>query len=300
MANKRLLRKKVAVMSIKIIVAEPHGFCGNENFGVTRAIMIAQQTAKQYPGKTYLLGEIVHNQHVVDSLEQNYGVKTVHRLEEIPTGATVVIRAHGAPPETYKEAEKRGLYIIDATCPLVAQVHKEVKKLAQEGKQIVYIASDYQHDEALGVVAEAPDKVNLTTLADLDKQAITDPKNTIVLTQTTLSTLETKDALEKLTQKYPTLTIKPHICPATTQRQEAVIKLAKEVGLVVIVGSPTSSNSKRLREVAEEVGAKAYIVDTAKELNPAWFKAATKVAVSSGASTPEEILNEVIERIKTF
>lgn len=287
-------------IKVEIIMAEPHGFCGNENFGVQRAVKIAQEAARNYPGKTYLLGEIVHNQHVVDWLEQKDGVKTVHRLEEIPRGAAVVIRAHGAPPLIYEEAKKKGLNIIDVTCPLVAQVHKEVKNLAAEGKKILYVASEKTHDEAVGAAGEAPESVALTTLKELDKVEIEDPGNTVVLTQTTLSILETEGKLDKLKKKYPGLTIKPHICLATTERQKAVIDLAKKLGVVIIVGSPTSSNSCRLKEVAENVGAKAYLVDSPGDLNPNWFKGVKKVAISSGASTPEWTLEEVIERIKTF
>lgn len=280
----------------EVIVAEPHGYCG----GVRRAIQIVQETAKEQPNRTFLLGEIVHNKHVVDWLKEEYGVKTVHSLEGIPQpqGTTVVIRAHGAAPETYNKAEHRGLKIADGTCPLVARVHEEVRNLVKKGKKILYIASKKTHDEAIGVVGEAPKAVTLTTLKEWDEVEIVNPENTVVLTQTTLSTLETKETLDKLKKKYPGLTIEPHICPATTQRQQAVIELAKEIGFVVIIGSPTSSNSNRLREVAEEIGAKAHIVDTADELNPEWFKGIERVAVSSGASTPEWLLKEVIERIK--
>lgn len=284
----------------KIIIAEPHGYCGNDRFGVRGAIRIAQETAKENPGRTYLLGEIVHNQHVVDELEEKYGVKTVHSLEEIPQGATVIIRAHGAPPSTYEGAKERGLKIVDATCPLVARVHQEVRELACQNKKILYVASKKNHDEAVGVVGEAPEAATLTTLKELGNVKIDEPEKTVVLTQTTLSILETEEKLADLKKKYPKITIKPHICLATTQRQKAVIELAQKTKVVVIVGSPTSSNSNRLREVAEDAGARAYIVDTADQLNPDWFKGVEKVGVSSGASTPEWLLEAVIEKIKTF
>lgn len=284
----------------KVVIAQPHGYCGNDSLGVKGALKMAEETAKMYPGKTYLLGEVVHNQHVVSWLEKRYGVKTVDTLEEIPQGATVIIRAHGATPSIYKKAKKKGLKIIDATCPLVAQVHNEVKKLAAEGKRILYIASEKTHDEAVGVTGEAPEAITLITPKELEEIKIDEPEKTVVLTQTTLSILKTKAALERLKKRYPGLTIKPHICLATTQRQEAVIRLAKEIGFVVIVGSPTSSNSNRLKEVAESVGARAYIVDGAQELNPEWFREVKKVVVSSGASTPEWILDGVIEKIKSF
>ena len=285
----------------KILIAEPHGFCGNDKFGVRGAVRIAKKTAKQFPGRTYLLGEIVHNRHVVEELKEKYGLQTVSDLKEIPVGATVIIRAHGTPPETYEEARRRRLNIVDATCPLVAQAHKEVKRLAEEGKKILYIASNKDHDEAIGVAGEAPQAIAVTTLKELDKIEIEDEgRNTVVVTQTTLSILETEEALKGLKTKYPELTIEKHICLATTERQTAVIELAKQTGFVVIVGSPTSSNSNRLREVAESVGAKAYIVDTADELNPNWFEGVETVAVSSGASTPEWLLEEVVEKIKSI
>ena len=280
----------------RVVVAEPHGYCG----GVRRAIHLVQEKAKEQPKKTFLLGEIVHNQHVVDWLKEEYGVRTVHSLEEIPQGATVVIRAHGAPPSIYREAQARGLKIVDATCPLVSQVHQKVRSLARAGKKILYLASKKTHDEAVGVVGEAPEAVRLMALKEKDEVKIVAPEKTVVLTQTTLSTLEIKERLEGLKREYPALTIELHICPATAQRQEAVIELAKEVGCVIIVGSATSSNSNRLKEVAETSGAKSFLVDTADELNPNWFEGTEKVAVSSGASTPERLLEEVIEKIKSF
>lgn len=293
--------KKAVSMVIEVKVAQPHGICGNElGFGVAHAIYLARETGRREPGQTYLLGEIVHNPHVGEMLAKEYGVKTVASLEEIPDSATVVIRAHGAVPETYQKAKAKGLKVVDATCPIVAQVHRLVKQLTIKGKNILYIASDYHHDEALGVVGEAPDKVTLTVLKDLEKVPIANPANTVVLTQTTLSTLETADKLTQLRKKYPSLTINPHICMATSDRQKAVMELAKKTKVIVIVGSPTSSNSKRLREVGEAVGAQAYMVDTAADLKADWFNGVKQVGVSSGASTPEEILEEVVEKIRNL
>ena len=285
---------------IEIMIAEPHGFCGNENFGVRRAIKLVQEAARQYPNMVYLLGEVVHNWQVIDWLEKEYGVKTVHSLKELARNGVVIIRAHGATPKIYKQAKKLGLIIIDATCPLVVQVHQEVKRLVAEGKKILYLVSDKNHDEAVGVAGEAPAKVELATLEELDKIKIFEPEKTVILTQTTLSILETKEALEKLKRKYPGLTIKPHICLATTQRQEAIIKLSRDSDLAVIVGSTTSSNSNRLKDVAEKPGAKAYIVDKADNLQKKWFTKKKKVVVSSGASTPEWVLDEVIKKIKNL
>lgn len=285
---------------IKIHLAKPHGFCGNQQFGVTGSIAKAIDTVRQFPDKTYILGEIVHNQHVVDWLAYEYGIKTVHRLADIPPQSYLIIRSHGAAPQVYKKAKKRKLNIIDATCPLVAKAHQDVRNFAEQGMTIIYICSQPDHDEAIGVYGEAPQSITLLTLKDLENLKIADPTQTVVITQTTLSILETKTVLDNLQLKYPEITIKPHICLATTERQQAIINLAKKIGFVIIVGSPTSSNSNRLKEVAESAGARTYIVDNANQLKKSWFKNKKEVAVSSGASTPEWVLEEVIEKIKTF
>jgi len=286
-------------MLLEIDIIEPHGFCGNENgFGVTRAVALATQTATKYPGKVYMLGEIVHNQHVVDQLEHKHGIKTVACVADLPDGAVVIIRSHGTTLETRKALEEEKFTIIDATCPLVANAHRDVVKYAQEGKTIIYIASDIDHDEAVGVASEAPDKVIITTLDKILGLEIKYPEKTVILTQTTLSVLDTKDILQVLKEKYPELTIKPHICMATTQRQAAVIEAAHTHTLIIIVGSPTSSNSNRLREVAEKTGARAYIVDNSTDLEKSWFIGHKSVAVSSGASTAEETFLEVVEKIR--
>lgn len=281
----------------QVIIAHPHGYCG----GVSHAIETALKANRENPHRTYVLGDLVHNDHVVAWL-QRQGVQTIQSLDEIekPKGATLVIRAHGATPETFLGAKEIGLKIVDGTCPLVLQAHRKIKELKKKRKKVLYISSQPTHDEAIAAAAQAPEIVTLTTLKEINTVEIPHPENTVVVTQTTLSTLETKAALKRLKKKYPQLTIDPHICPATTQRQQAVIKLARKIGTVVIVGSAKSSNSNRLKEVAEVVDAHAHIVDTAKELNPSWFKGAQRVAVSSGASTPEWLLDEVVEKIKTF
>lgn len=286
---------------MKIFIANPHGFCGNEQgFGVARAIYLAIAASKKHPGKTYLLGEIVHNKKVVWDLEKKYGIITVDKITQIPAGSTVVIRSHGSGPNIYFQLKKRQLNIIDATCPIVAKVHEEVKKLAKLNKKIIYLCSAKTHDEAIGVWLEAPKIIKLVTFEELANIKISNAKNTIVLTQTTLSNLETKKALEMLQQKYPDLTIKPHICLATTERQKAVTDLAKKVDLMMIVGSKTSSNSQRLQEAAQSMKTKAYLINDIKEINKNWFKDVKKVGISSGASTPEWLLNEVVERIKSY
>lgn len=283
-------------MSKKVIVAEAHGFC----FGVERAIKLAQETAKKYPKKTYILGEIVHNSRVVDDLKNNFGIKMVDSLDEIPSGGVVIIRSHGVSPRIYEEIKKRNLEFIDATCPMVMQVHEKVRKWAKENKQIIYIVSDINHDEAVGVYGEAPENIIMTTLKDINNLTVNNSNNTIVVTQTTLSVSETQEAFDFLKQKYPDLEMEPHICLATTERQKSVIKIAGESDKTIIVGSLASSNSRRLVETALGTGKKAYIVESAFDLKPEWFEGVEVVGVSSGASTPEDLLDEVIEKIKAI
>jgi len=280
-----------------IIVAQPHGFC----FGINRAIKIAQDTCQKYPNKgIYFFGELVHNQHVVDWLETELKIKTIHSIDEIPKNSVVILRAHGVSPQIYQQAKDRELEIVDASCPLVLRSHQTVKDLVEQKNQVILLCNKIDHDETVGIVGEAPEFITPVTLAQIFDYQINNPKNTVVITQTTLSTLETQKALDFLKNKYPEITIFPHICQATTERQQAIIKLSKKYRCVVIVGAPTSANSNSLRSVAESVGAKSYIVDTASELNPDWFVDQENIIVSSGASTPEEILDQVIEKIEEF
>lgn len=277
-----------------IIVADPHGFC----FGITRAIDLAKTTSKNSTKSIYFLGELVHNQHVVDWLENELKIKTVQSLDEIPSNSVVIIRAHGASPIIYQQAKDKNLEIVDASCPLVLRSHDTVKKLSQQKKDVIFLCNKIDHDETVGVVGEAPEFITPVTIENISKFNIKNPENTIVVTQTTLSTLETQKALDFIKNKYPEITILPHICQATTDRQKIIIDLAKKYKFVIIVGAPTSANSNSLRSVAESVGAKSYIVDNASELNPDWFVGVENIAISSGASTPEDILNQVIKKIK--
>jgi 4-hydroxy-3-methylbut-2-en-1-yl diphosphate reductase len=280
---------------VNIIVAQPHGFC----FGINKALKISQDTAEKHPDKSiYFLGELVHNQHVVDWLEKKLKIQTINSINKIPKHSIIILRAHGVSPQIYQQAKDRELEIIDATCPLVLKSHQTVKDLVGRKNQIIFLCNKIDHDETLGVVGEAPDLVIPVTLDKIFDYQIKNSNKTIVLTQTTLSTLETQKALDFLKEKYPQITIFPHICQATTERQSAIIKLAKEYKFVIIVGSPTSANSNSLKSVAETVGAQSYIVDNASELNPKWFSGQENVVVSSGASTPEDILNKVIQKIE--
>jgi len=279
-----------------IIIAQPHGFC----FGVNRAVDLAQKTAQRYSQPIYFLGEIVHNQHVIDWLKLDLKIKTVKKIEDIPPQSVVIIQAHGVAPQIYQQAKDRQLTIVDATCPLVLKSHQTVKNLAKEDKKIIFICNKIYHDETIGVLGEAPQSITPVTLKDISNFKIKNPDNTVVITQTTLSTLETQSALDHLKEKYPQITIHPHICQATTERQSAIINLVKKYKFVIIVGSPTSANSNSLRQVAEDSGATAYIIDNASQLKKEWLKDQDNIVVSSGASTPESVLDQVINKIKNY
>lgn len=281
---------------INIIIANPHGFC----FGITRAIDLATKTAKNKTKPIFFLGELVHNQHVVDWLENNLKIKTIQSLDDIPSDSIVIIRAHGASPEVYQQVKNKGLEIVDASCPLVLRSHQSVRDLVGHNKHIIFLCNKTDHDETVGVVGEAPQSVTPITVENIFDYVPKNPKNTVVMTQTTLSTIETQKALDYIKTKYPQITILPHICQATTDRQQAIIKLAKKYKFVIIVGSPTSANSNSLKSVSESVGAITYIVDNATELNKNWFFNQKNVVISSGASTPESVLNEVVKKIEEF
>lgn len=280
-----------------IILADPHGFC----FGITRALELAQKTTQKYSDKQiYFLGQLVHNQHVVNWLEKELKIKTANSLDEIPSQSVVIIRAHGVAPQVYQQAKDKNLIIVDASCPLVLRSHQTVKDLVGRKNQVIFLCNKIDHDETIGIVGEAPDKITPITLEQVFDYQIDQPENTVVITQTTLSTLETQKALDFIKTKYPEITLFPHICQATTERQQSIIKLAQRHRFVIIVGSPTSANSNSLRSVAENVGAQSYIVDNASELNPDWFIGQKNIVVSSGASTPEDILQDVIQKITEF
>ncbi len=277
-----------------IIIAQPHGFC----FGINRAIRIAKDTAKKFSSPIFFLGELVHNQHVVDWLEQELNIITVQNINDIPSNSVVIIRAHGAAPSIYHQAKSKDLVIVDASCPLVLKSHQTVKQLASQKKQVIFLCNKIDHDETVGVVGESPKFVTPVTIEGIFNYLPKNPSNTVVMTQTTLSTIETQKALDYLKEKYPKITILPHICQATTDRQNAIINLARQYKFVIIVGSPTSANSNSLKSVAESVGATSYIVDNERELNPKWFLNQENIVISSGASTPEIVLEKVIDKIK--
>lgn len=277
-----------------IFIATPHGFC----FGINRAIDLARDASEKYQENIYFLGELVHNKHVVDWLESELKIKTVQSIDQIPRGSVVIIRAHGAPPLIFNQAVAKGLTIVDASCPLVLKSHQTVAQLIGKNKKIIFLCNSITHDETVGVVGEDPYSVTPVVISDISNLDIPDPQNCIVITQTTLSTLEIKDALNFLKNKYPQITVIPHVCQATTDRQNAIIELSKTCSLIIIVGSSISANSNNLKKVAESNGVVSYIIDNASEVNPKWFIGHKNIAISSGASTPDSILEEVVQRIR--
>ncbi len=279
----------------KILLASPRGFCA----GVARAVKAVEDTLEIFGAPVYVKHEIVHNKHVVADLEKK-GAVTIEELSEAPEGAVVVFSAHGSPPEHYTEAKARGMRLIDATCPLVTKVHLEVQRFLKDGYAIVYIGHK-GHIEGVGVLGEAlgtPVPL-IETVEDVDRLDIGNPEKLVYLTQTTLSLDDTKAVIEALQKKYPQIVAPPleDICYATTNRQTTVKALAKECDLVLIVGSQTSSNSKRLMETVNALGTTAYLVDDVSDVNPLWFRDVTVVGMSAGASAPEHLVQEIVAHI---
>jgi 4-hydroxy-3-methylbut-2-en-1-yl diphosphate reductase len=274
----------------KVLLASPRGYCA----GVDRAVIAVEKALDHYGAPVYVRKEIVHNKHVVNSL-RNRGAIFVEELEEVPTGSLVVFSAHGVSPAVVAEAEERGLRTIDATCPLVTKVHREVQRYAREDYDILLIGHE-GHEEVEGTAGEAPDHVQLVDHT-IDHITVRDTSKVIWLSQTTLSVDETMETVVKLREKYPTLQNPPSddICYATQNRQVAIKKVGAESDLVIVVGSANSSNTVRLVEVAKDAGAKAaYRVDFASEIRDEWFEGVATVGVSSGASVPEELVDEVL------
>ncbi|KKU83615.1 MAG: 4-hydroxy-3-methylbut-2-enyl diphosphate reductase [Microgenomates group bacterium GW2011_GWA2_47_8] len=277
----------------KIIVAKPGGFCA----GVERAVRTVDLLIEKYGPPLYVRHHIVHNDHVVKRFEKR-GVIFVEDLNLVPDGARVVFSAHGSPPSLYELARKRHLQVIDATCPLVTKVHSEAKRFAADGYFIFYVGHK-NHPETIGVLEEVvpTQVVLLETIADVWKIQPLQQEKLVVLNQTTLSVDDTKEIIEVLKDRFPNLIMPTgrDICYATQNRQDAVKALAKVVDLVLVVGSPTSSNSNRLKEVAEKQGVKAYLVNNKREIDTTWLKGVRVVGVTSGASVPDELVTALVE-----
>jgi 4-hydroxy-3-methylbut-2-enyl diphosphate reductase len=275
----------------KVLLASPRGYCA----GVDRAVIAVEKALDHYGAPVYVRKQIVHNKHVVSSLEKR-GAIFVEEVDEVPEGSILVFSAHGVSPAVVAAADARGLNTIDATCPLVTKVHREVQRFAQEDYDILLIGHE-GHEEVEGTAGEAPDKVQIVDV-EIEGVKVRDPKKLIWLSQTTLSVDETMETVVRLREKFPTLQNPPSddICYATQNRQVAIKKIGVESDLVIVVGSANSSNTVRLVEVALDAGAKAaYRVDFASEIQEAWFEGVETVGVSSGASVPEELVEEVLD-----
>jgi 4-hydroxy-3-methylbut-2-en-1-yl diphosphate reductase len=279
----------------KLILAKPRGFCA----GVDMAIEVVEQALEKYGKPVYVKHEIVHNVHVIADLKKK-GAVFVENIDEIPEGSKVIFSAHGIPPKVREEAESRKLKSIDATCPLVTKVHSEAKRYAAEGKSIILVGH-HGHVELKGTSGEAPDVTQIIeTVEEAQKVQVPDPDKVVCLTQTTLSIDDTKKVLDVLKERFPNLAFPPKedICYATQNRQNAVKEIAKETDLILIVGSKNSSNSNRMVDVAKDLGVNAYLIDDCSEIKSKWFENVKTVGLSSGASAPENVVLEVIEKIK--
>ena len=277
----------------KVLLAAPRGYCA----GVDRAVVTVEKALDLYGAPVYVRKQIVHNKHVVETLEKR-GAIFVDEVEEVPEGATVVFSAHGVAPEVHTQAAERGLKTIDATCPLVTKVHSEAKRFASEGYDIILIGHD-GHEEVVGTMGEAPDAITLVEdPASAETLEVKNPDKLIWLSQTTLSVDETMQTVDTLKSRFPNLMSPPSddICYATQNRQVAVKEIAKQSDVVIVVGSGNSSNSVRLVEVALDAGAgSAYRVDSASEIDPSWLEGVVTVGVTSGASVPENLVSEVLD-----
>ncbi|MDH5720678.1 MAG: 4-hydroxy-3-methylbut-2-enyl diphosphate reductase [Spirochaetia bacterium] len=279
-----------------IYLANPRGFCA----GVDRAIETVETALELYNTPLYVKHEIVHNKNVVNDLIKK-GVIFIENLEDIPNTETVIFSAHGVPPDTWEAAKKRNLNIIDATCPLVTKVHLEAKRLAKDNYRIIFIGHK-KHVETIGTYGEAPDRITIIeNIEDIENLPEFEESKIAYLTQTTLSVRETKEIIDRLKKKFPDI-LGPStsdICYATTNRQEAVSKIASVSDLMLIIGSKNSSNSNRLKELAESLGTTAKLIDSYDDIDKAWISDTVQsIGISAGASAPENIIQMVIAGLK--
>ena len=279
----------------QIVLAGPRGFCA----GVDRAIDIVELALQVCPPPVYVRREIVHNRHVVEALRAK-GAHFVDELDEVPDDATVIFSAHGISPAVRSEAQRRGLRVIDATCPLVTKVHLEAVRYAREGYSIILVGHA-DHDEVVGTMGEAPERMFLIAHPeDVDRLDVPDPDKVAYLTQTTLSVDDTRDCIEALRRRFPKIVgpAKDDICYATQNRQAAVKTVASEVDVLLVIGAANSSNANRLVEVSTVMGTPSYLINDKNDIRPEWLEDAGRVGVTAGASTPEHLVTEVVEELR--
>ena len=279
----------------RVLLASPRGYCA----GVDRAVQAVEQALELHGPPVYVRKEIVHNKHVVADLRQR-GAIFVDQETEVPEGEVVVFSAHGVAPTVHANARARRLRTIDATCPLVTKVHVEARRFAEQGYTIVLVGHE-GHEEVEGTTGEAPDRVVLVqTVDDVDRLEVQDPGKVAYITQTTLSVDETAAIIARLRERFPAI-VGPKsddICYATTNRQIAVKELARECDLVLVIGSVNSSNSNRLVEVARELGAASHLIDNASQVRDEWLDSVEAVGITSGASAPESLVEELVEAFR--
>ena len=276
---------------ISISLANPRGFCA----GVDRAIEIVEQALAKYGSPIYVRNEVVHNKFVIEALKKK-GAIFVNDLKSVPENSYLIYSAHGVSKKVKSDSDNLKLKSIDATCPLVTKVHNEAKKYSREGKNIILVGHK-GHQEVIGTSGQA----NMKIIDDrekfqLEKEKSKD-KDVVVLSQTTLSVRDTQQTVDKIKSIYPNATIRNDICYATTNRQEVTVKLAKKVDLILVVGASNSSNCNRLRDVSIQSGTKAYLINSYDEINPDWLKGIEKIGLTSGASTPDKLVYEIIKKL---
>ncbi len=279
----------------EIVLAGPRGFCA----GVERAIDIVELALQVCPPPVYVRKEIVHNRDVVDALRRK-GAIFVDELDQVPDGATVIFSAHGISPAVREESQRRGLRVIDATCPLVTKVHLEAIRYAREGYSIILVGHE-DHDEVIGTTGEAPERIHVVSHPDeVDELNLPDPSKVAYLTQTTLSVDDTREVIEALRRRFPRIVgpSRDDICYATQNRQAAVKAVAGAVDVVLVIGAANSSNANRLREVSEAIGTRAFLINDIREIKPEWLDGANRVGITAGASTPEYLVTEAVEALK--
>jgi 4-hydroxy-3-methylbut-2-en-1-yl diphosphate reductase len=277
----------------KVIVAQPRGFCA----GVEMAIETVERALKKYGPPLYVFHEIVHNRHVVEDFTRR-GVNFVHSVEQVPAGAKLIFSAHGVAPAILQQARGRNVEIvIDATCPLVEKVHREVRKFAARGYSIILVGHE-EHDEIAGTSGEAPERIQIVaTVEEAQKLCVPDPEKVVVLTQTTLSVDDTREIIDVLKRRFPRMATPPKedICYATQNRQDAVKQLARDVDLVLVIGSANSENSNQLCRVARSRGIAAHLINDVSEIDPDWLDGVERVGITSGASAPDRLVWDVAD-----
>ncbi|HEV3154696.1 MAG TPA: 4-hydroxy-3-methylbut-2-enyl diphosphate reductase [Candidatus Baltobacteraceae bacterium] len=279
----------------KMMLANPRGCCA----GVDRAIAVVDQLLDQHGGPIYVRKEIVHNREVVERLRAK-GAVFVEEVDEAPEGSILVFSAHGISPEVRRMAADRQLRVIDATCPLVSKVHYEAIKFAKQGLHVLLIGHA-DHDEVIGTMGEIPQQISLVeSVEDVDRVRVPDEERVAVITQTTLSVDETRDIMDAVRRRFPKVKTpaRDDICYATQNRQDAVRDLAPRCDVLLVVGSENSSNSLRLRELAQQLGTRAYLIDRVDQIDPAWIAGAQRVGVTAGASSPEYLTQAIVARLR--